>query len=932
MAVGKNKGLAKGGKKGAKKKIVDPFTRKEWYDVKAPAMFSVRNIGKTLVNRTQGTRIASEGLKGRVFECSLADLQNDEIAFRKFRLVAEEVQGRIVLTNFHGMDLTTDKLRSMVKKWQTLIEANIDVRTTDGYLLRFFCIGFTKRAGNQVKKTSYAQHAQVRAIRKKMVDIIQREVATSDLKDVVTKLVPDSIARDIEKACQSIYPLHDVMIRKVKVLKKPKFELGKLLEMHGEGKGSTTATTTAATGEEAMKVDRPEGYEPPVQCNNVPFESCVEHVLQCLKVKSVWKSGNMEEKVAKTKPNKKKSESDRYKEALLQEREQLRQQKKTRVDDVEIQNLKNAYEAFDEKSSSIETFNDFPLSTYTRKGLKQAEYSKPTDIQKEAIGLALKGFDVLGAAKTGSGKTLAFIIPLIECLFREKWTPLDGLGALVITPTRELAYQIFDVINKVGAFHDFSVGLIIGGKDLKFERNRMSKCNIVIGTPGRILQHMNENPLFNCETMKLLILDEADRILDMGFAKTMNAIIENLPPFRQTLLFSATQTKSVKDLARLSLKDPKYVSVHENATTTTPEALTQSYIVCELHDKLNLLWSFLKSHKKHKILVFLSTCKQVKYVYELFCKMRPGISLLALYGSLHQLKRMAIYDSFKRKEKAVLFATDIASRGLDFPAVHWVVQLDCPEDVNTYIHRAGRTARYAAGGESLLVLLPSEEESMVEQLEKRKIPIKKIAVDPKKMMNIGRKAQAYCAREVNLKESAQRAFKAYIKNSFLMKDKSVFDISKIDNSLFAHSLGLEVVPRVRFVEKAKAQQSTNKKKSVDIPTKRETLANALQDSGDEDDLFTVKRVHVYDDDENSQTPILENKHEKQQKVVTKVKAAKRLLKKKINANQKTIFDEEGNPVEEFPTAQTSEKVKLMEEKNPSGIDIEIAKEIMKDED
>ncbi|XP_023215413.1 small ribosomal subunit protein eS1 [Centruroides vittatus] len=265
MAVGKNKGLAKGGKKGVKKKIVDPFTRKDWYDVKAPVMFSVRNIGKTLVNRTQGTKIASEGLKGRVFEISLADLQNDEIAFRKFRLIAEEVQGRNVLTNFHGMDLTTDKLRSMVKKWQTLIEANVDVRTTDGYLLRMFCIGFTKKWANQVKKTCYAQHTQVRAIRKKMVESMNREVSSSDLKEVVGKLIPDSIGKDIEKACQGIYPLHDVMIRKVKVLKKPKFELGKLLELHGEGTGKGGTTAAPAKGEEGMKIDRPEGYEPPVQ-------------------------------------------------------------------------------------------------------------------------------------------------------------------------------------------------------------------------------------------------------------------------------------------------------------------------------------------------------------------------------------------------------------------------------------------------------------------------------------------------------------------------------------------------------------------------------------------------------------------------------------------------------------------------------------------
>jgi len=264
MAVGKNKGLAKGGKKGLKKKVVDPFTKKDWYDVKAPSMFTVRQIGKTLVNRTQGTRIASEGLKGRVFEMSLADLQDDkdaERSFRKFKLISEEVQGKNVLTTFHGMDLTTDKIRSIVRKWQTMIEAHVDVKTTDGYTLRVFCIGFTRKDPNSQRKTCYAQHNQVKNVRKKMVEIITREIATNDVKEVVNKLIPDSIAKDIEKACHGIYPLHDVYIRKVKVLKKPRFDMGKLLELHGDSKEETTVTT--ADG--GTKVDRPDGYEPPVQ-------------------------------------------------------------------------------------------------------------------------------------------------------------------------------------------------------------------------------------------------------------------------------------------------------------------------------------------------------------------------------------------------------------------------------------------------------------------------------------------------------------------------------------------------------------------------------------------------------------------------------------------------------------------------------------------
>jgi small subunit ribosomal protein S3Ae len=234
MAVGKNKRISKG-KKGGKKKIVDPFSKKDWYDVKAPSAFSVRNVGKTLVTRTQGTKIASDGLKGRVFELNLADLQNNEAdSYRKIRLRVEDVQGRNVLTNFWGMDFTTDKLRSLVRKWQTLIEASVDVKTTDGYVLRLFCISFTKRRPGQVKKTTYAQSSQIRTIRKKMVEIMVREASSCDLKELVGKFIPESIGKDIEKACNGIYPLQNTFIRKVKVLRAPKFDLTKLMEVHGD--------------------------------------------------------------------------------------------------------------------------------------------------------------------------------------------------------------------------------------------------------------------------------------------------------------------------------------------------------------------------------------------------------------------------------------------------------------------------------------------------------------------------------------------------------------------------------------------------------------------------------------------------------------------------------------------------------------------------
>jgi len=247
MAVGKNKKLGKA-RKGSRKKVTDPFSKKEWYDVRAPSVFPTKTIGKTIVTKTTGTKVARDGLLGRLFEVSLGDLKPDgeDEAFRKFLLKVEEVNGMNCLTQFHGMDLTTDKLRSLVRKWQTLIEAHADVKTSDGYSLRLFCIGFTKKRTNQNRKTSYAQSSQVRQIRKKMVDIMARESAGVDLNGLVEKLISEIIGKEIEKHTQSIYPLQNVLIRKVKVLRSPKVDVSKLMEMHGGAEALAQAAAAAA--------------------------------------------------------------------------------------------------------------------------------------------------------------------------------------------------------------------------------------------------------------------------------------------------------------------------------------------------------------------------------------------------------------------------------------------------------------------------------------------------------------------------------------------------------------------------------------------------------------------------------------------------------------------------------------------------------------
>ncbi|KAK7205356.1 ATP-dependent RNA helicase DBP4 [Myxozyma melibiosi] len=484
---------------------------------------------------------------------------------------------------------------------------------------------------------------------------------------------------------------------------------------------------------------------------------------------------------------------------------QLRREK----DLEELKELEQRVNEFDPSGATL--FDELPLSQQTVIGLKQSHFTTLTAIQKKSIPLALKGKDILGAAKTGSGKTLAFLIPLLECLYRNQWTQYDGLGALVISPTRELAIQIFDVLRKIGRAHTFSAGLVIGGKDVQVERDRISRLNILVGTPGRILQHMDQAAGFEIGNLKLLILDEADRILDMGFKKTVDAIVQHLPRERQTLLFSATQTKSVADLARLSLSSERaeYISAHEKAESSTPKNLQQYYVISPLPEKLNTLFGFLKTHLKSKIIVFVSSSKQVRFMFETFKTLHPGIPLMHLHGRQKQAARIDVTDRFSESKYACLICTDIVARGIDFPAVDWVVQLDAPEDADTYVHRVGRTARFEANGRALLMLAPSEEEGMLERLKAKKVPIEKITIKEAKKKSIRQDLQNLCFKSPEIKYLGQKAFASYCKSVYIQKDKGIFKFTELPAEEFAVSLGLPGAPRIKFINSQKAKMLKN---------------------------------------------------------------------------------------------------------------------------
>jgi len=416
--------------------------------------------------------------------------------------------------------------------------------------------------------------------------------------------------------------------------------------------------------------------------------------------------------------------------------------------------------------------------------------------------------------------------------------------------------------------------------------------------------------------LQILILDEADRVLDSAFKGQLDPIISQLPKHRQTLLFSATQTKKVKDLARLSLRDPEYISVHAEAVTATPTSLMQTVMIVPVEKKLDMLWSFIKTHLNSRILVFLSTKKQVKFVHEAFNKLRPGIPLKSLHGKMSQEKRMGVYSQFIERQ-SVLFCTDVLARGLDFDkAVDWVVQVDCPEDVASYIHRVGRTARFYTQGKSLLFLTPSEEK-MIEKLQEAKVPIKLIKANNQKLQEVSRLLAALLVKYPDLQGVAQRAFITYLRSIHKRRDKEIFDVSKLSIENFSASLGLPMTPRIRFTN------LKTKKKGV----YESSIAMEIENAQEYEAPLVVKKDLLGEDLEEEDFAL---KPRKEGKVVEKSTKEEEVLipgnrvlknkKLKINLHRpfgsRVVLDEEGNSLAPLASvaAEAGTEVALDEER------------------
>src|SRR5258706_8560080 len=368
------------------------------------------------------------------------------------------------------------------------------------------------------------------------------------------------------------------------------------------------------------------------------------------------------------------------------------------------------------------TFNELKLSEKVLAAIEAAGYTTPTPIQAQAIPFALEGRDVVGIAQTGTGKTASFVLPLLTML--EKGRARARMPrSLILEPTRELAAQVAEAIETLGAQHKLTVALLIGGVSFDDQERKLERgADILIATPGRLLDHFGRGKLL-MSAVDYLVIDEADRMLDMGFIPDIERICKLLPPSRQTLFFSATMPPEIQRLTEQFLRNPEQIRV--NAQSETTKLITQKlkFSPADSKTKRHILRELMRSETGavKNAIIFCNRKKDVAVLHKSLVK--HGFNAGALHGDLDQRQRMATLEAFRKGEITYLAASDVAARGLDIPEVSHVFNFDVPISPEDYVHRIGRTGRAGREGYTAMIVTPKEMKSLraIETLCKAKI-------------------------------------------------------------------------------------------------------------------------------------------------------------------------------------------------------------------
>lgn len=352
-------------------------------------------------------------------------------------------------------------------------------------------------------------------------------------------------------------------------------------------------------------------------------------------------------------------------------------------------------------------FDELPLCDELLEGLDAMNFTETTPVQAEAIPLILEKKDIIACAQTGTGKTAAFVLPLLNNLYLSS-NKQDLIRAIIMAPTRELAQQIDQQIEGFSYFLPISSVAVYGGNDSQAwdtqKRGLQKGADIVIATPGRLLQHMNLYKI-DFSQVNCFVLDEADRMLDMGFYDDIMHIANQLPKQRQTIMFSATMPKKIKQLAKSILQTPVEINI---AVSRPPENIMQTAFICHEHQKNNIIKYLFATQEANKVIVFSGSKIKVKEITKTFRQM--GLSVGEMHSDLEQKQRDEVMHEFRNGKIAILVATDIVSRGIDIDDITLVINYDVPYDAEDYVHRIGRTAR--AGDEGMAITFVAEKDQM----------------------------------------------------------------------------------------------------------------------------------------------------------------------------------------------------------------------------
>ena len=533
------------------------------------------------------------------------------------------------------------------------------------------------------------------------------------------------------------------------------------------------------------------------------------------------------------------------------------------------------------------------LSDSVLKTIEELKFPYMTPVQAASIPLLLKGKDVAAEAVTGSGKTIAFLVPLLEILQKRKetWKSIE-IGAIIISPTRELAVQINEVLQRfLNNIPYLKQILLVGGTTITEDANRLKEgANIVVATPGRL-----EDLLSNCKSpnltacvkpLEILILDEADRLLDLGFSATLDTILSYLPRLRRTGLFSATQTKELQQLIRAGLRNPALITIKEKTNISTPSNLKNNYAIVNAEYKLSTMIDFIEEKGTDlKYMIFLSTCACVDYFSHIIQAMLPSVQVLAIHGKMKS-KRYKVFNEFRNIQKGILICTDVMARGIDILEMDWVLQYDPPCSASSFVHRCGRTARIGNEGNALLFLLETEDAYVDFIKRNQKVDLQEINLEPsmisyekclKRMRDLQKQDRLVF-------DKANRAFVSYVQAYNKHECNLILRLKDIDLGSLALGFGLLRMPRMP--ELKGRDTSSFKQQDIDI--------NSIGYSNKQREKNRLEKLKIFEDSgvwptsgkrKRKQTePWAEAKKRKLEKQENRRKRKEKKMKQKMSTN------------------------------------------------